>query len=246
VDLLWSGRERTKGPRRSAAPGFLVHAFKRTRLLAATYHNVAARLTLCGITDSQPMARLSQLATCGCTWLPTRHHQIAHSASLRSSLWNGIYGGLCPEFYHDGRAAMDERFSRFQRRERVCQADDAALPAAIRVGAADRNSLSGRITASSSRALLCEAYDKPGAQAGPAVAADRSSRMGGEASSASGSPLWLLVGQSSGAGSTPRITFVSHQTCCFLPATADPANPTCRHPAGRTSSCVGSGRPASA
>jgi hypothetical protein len=103
----------------------------------------------------------------------------------------------------------------------------------------------GRITASLRRALLCEAYGEPGAQAGPAVAADRPSSMGGEASSASGSPLQLFVGQSSSAGSAPRITLVS-QSCCFLPATANPASPACRHPAGPTSSCVGSGRPAAA
>ena len=46
----------------------------------------------------------------------------------------------------------------------------------------------GTTTASSRRALWCEAYGEPGAQAGPAVAADRPSSMGGEASSASGSP----------------------------------------------------------
>jgi hypothetical protein len=134
-----------------------------------------------------------------------------------------------------------------ERRDSVMQADRPPRRFAVcREEPPNPEPSGGTITASSRRALWCEAYGEPGAQAGPAVAAaDRPSSMGGEASSASGSPLQLFVGQSSCAGSAPRTTLVS-QSCYFLPATANPASPACRQPAGRTSSCVGSGRPAAA
>jgi hypothetical protein len=150
-----------------------------------------------------------------------------------------------PRIGDGGKFHTHPQLPPLERRDSVMQADRPPRRFAVcRKEPPNSEPSGGTITASSRRTLWCEAYGEPGAQAGPAVAADRPSSMGGEASSASGSPQ-LFVGQSSSAGSAPRITLVS-QSCCFLPATASPASPACRQPAGRTSSCVGSGRPAAA